>query len=91
MPTLEQVMARSVEAGLFRASEAWALRHEVVVAVHLANGSPCDSHAAMFAPWPGPNPQVRQWFELASGGAVGVDDSGERVKVEVWDAVLDQT
>ena len=56
----------------FRATGAFALREERVTAMKLATGAPCDSHGAMFAPWPGPETDVERWFLLESGRAVGV-------------------
>ena len=56
----------------FRATGAFAFRDERVTAMKLATGAPCDSHGAMFAPWPGPETNVERWFLLDSGRAVGV-------------------
>ena len=56
----------------FRATGAFALREERVTAMKLATGAPCDSHGAMFAPWPGPETDVERWFLLESGRSVGV-------------------
>lgn len=65
-------MRREIGEGRFRTSGAFPLRDERVTAMKLATGAPCDSHGAMFAPWPGPEPGVERWYLLASGRAVGV-------------------
>ena len=49
-----------------------------VVAVKLGSGAPCSSHAAAFEDWPGPERYVGQWFVLANGKAVGIDDDPDR-------------
>ena len=85
MPTLQQVMSTEVDDALFRASGAWSLRDRKVVAVRLATGAPCSSHAEAFAPWPGPHSGVKRWFALDSGEAVGIEEAGDAVKVQVWD------
>ena len=72
MPTLAQVMHREIGDGRFRTTDAFALREERVTAMKLATGAPCDSHGAMFAPWPGPERDVERWYLLESGRAVGI-------------------
>ena len=72
MPTLGQVMRLEIGDELFRTTVAFALRKERVIAMKLATGAPCDSHDAMFAPWPGPETDVERWYALESGRAVGV-------------------
>ena len=72
MPTLGQVMRLEIGDELFRTTVAFALREERVIAMKLATGAPCDSHDAMFAPWPGPETDVERWYALESGQAVGV-------------------
>ena len=72
MPTLGQIMRSEVGEARFRATGAFALRDERVTEVKLATGAPCDSHDAMFAPWPGPETDVERWYLLESGRAVGV-------------------
>lgn len=86
MPSLQQIMTAEVGDELFRASGAWALRDRQVVAMRLANGAPCSSHAGAFAPWPGPHSGIKRWFSLDSGQAVGIEETGDAVKVQVWDA-----
>ncbi|HSO05853.1 MAG TPA: hypothetical protein VLW45_01325 [Pelomicrobium sp.] len=49
-----------------------------VVGVRLTTGAPCESHAAMFAPWPGPERHVKTWYILENFKAVGVDEDPER-------------
>ena len=89
MPNLQQVMTAEVGDALFRASGAWPLRARRVVGVRLATGAPCSSHAEVFAPWPGPQSGVKRWFALDSGEAVGIEESGDTVKVQVWDKQSD--
>ena len=72
MPTLGQIMRSEIGEERFRATGAFALRDERVAAMKLATGAPCDSHGAMFAPWPGPETDVERWYLLESGRAVGV-------------------
>ena len=76
MPTLGQVMRSEIGEARFRTSRAFNLREERVTAMKLATGAPCDSHGAMFAPWPGPEADVERWYLLESGRAVGVADAG---------------
>ena len=59
MPTLGQVMRSEIGEDRFRTSDAFALREERVTAMKLATGAPCAGHGAMFAPWPGPETDVR--------------------------------
>ena len=72
MPTLGQIMRSEIGAERFRTTVAFALREERVTAMKLATGAPCDSHDAMFAPWPGSELDVERWFLLESGRAVGI-------------------
>ena len=72
MPTLGQVMRSEIGEERFRTTGAFALRDERVIAMKLATGAPCDSHGAMFAPWPGPESGIERWYLLESGRAVGV-------------------
>ena len=74
MPLLKQVLPEI----FFNASQD----HKTVVefldvpvtALKLNTGSPCDGHAAMFADWPGDDNHVRQWFILANGKAVAINE-----------------
>ena len=75
MATLGQIMRSEIGEERFRATGAFALREERVTAMKLATGAPCDSHGAMFAPWPGPETDVERWYLLESGRAVGVADA----------------
>ena len=86
MPSLQQVMTREIGEDRFRASGAWRLRDQQVVAVKPATGAPCDGHASAFAPWPGPHRDVKRWYELDSGCAVGIEELEDQVRVQVWDA-----
>ena len=72
MPTLGQIMRSEIGEERFRETGAFALREERVTAMKLATGAPCDSHGAMFAPWPGPETEVERWYLLESGRAVGI-------------------
>ncbi len=76
MPTLGQVMRSEIGEARFRTSGAFDLREEQVTAVKLTTSAPCDSHGAMFAPWPGPEADVERWYLLESGRAVGVAGAG---------------
>ena len=76
MPTLGQIMRSEMGEDRFRTTDAFALREERVTAMRLATGAPCDSHGAMFAPWPGPETDVERWYLLESGRAVGVAGAG---------------
>ena len=76
MPTLGQIMRSEIGEEQFRATGAFALREERVTAMKLATGAPCDSHGAMFAPWPGPETDVERWYLLESGRSVGVAGAG---------------
>ena len=76
MPTLGQIMRSEIGEEQFRATGAFTLREERVTAMKLATGAPCDSHGAMFAPWPGPETDVERWYLLESGRSVGVAGAG---------------
>ena len=78
MPTLGQIMHKEIGEDRFRATVAFELRDRRVTAMKLATGAPCDSHGAMFAPWPGPETDVERWYRLEGGAAVGIAgaDSG---------------
>ena len=76
MPTLGQIMRSEIGEERFRTTDAFAFREEQVTAMKLATGAPCDSHDAMFAPWPGPETDVERWYLLESGRAVGVVGAG---------------
>lgn len=69
MPTLKQVLPDDADdpalAGLLDAE---------VIAVRLNTGAPCDGHADAFEAWPGDGEHVRQWFVLANGKAVAIDE-----------------
>jgi hypothetical protein len=45
-----------------------------VTAVKLNIGSPCGGGGDIFAPWPGSEAHVRQWFVLANRRAVGIEE-----------------
>lgn len=46
-----------------------------VTGVKFNTGSPCDSHATMFAEWPGDEEHVRRWYILANGKAVAINEN----------------
>jgi hypothetical protein len=75
MPRLAQVVPPDLPSGCFEGSAAFALRDVEVLAVRLATGAPCSGHADLFAPWPGPESDVHQWFVLANGKAVGIGET----------------
>ncbi len=70
MPTLKQVLPENADS-----HHASALLDVDVVAVKLNTGAPCPSHADPFEAWPGEGNAVRQWFVLANGKAVGIDEA----------------
>lgn len=74
MPLLKQVLPETFFDTAGDHAPAAALLEVPVTAVKLNTGSPCDGHAAMFADWPGDGAHVRQWFILANGKAVGIDE-----------------
>ena len=72
MPDLRKVLPEHFVAG--NAPEAAALLDVAVTSLRLNTGSPCDGHAAMFETWPGPGRHVKQWFVLANGKAVAINE-----------------
>jgi hypothetical protein len=70
MPRLRQVLP----PGCCPEGEVDALLDVEVTAVKLNIGSPCEGREDIFAPWPGPEAHVRQWFLLASQRAVGIKE-----------------
>ena len=71
----------------FRTTVAFTHREEQVTAMKLATGAPCDSHDAMFAPWPGPETGIERWYLLESGRAVGVAGSeSDAPRVHLYEA-----
>ena len=73
MPTLKQVLPGRVlkQETLSGLGNLLELR---VTAIKLSTGSPCSGKDELFAPWPGEERHVRQWFLLSDGHAVGVDE-----------------
>lgn len=89
MARLEQVLAHAAPQVSLTGSAAEGLGDVEVVAVKLGSGAPCSSHAAAFEDWPGPERHVGQWFVLANGKAVGIEDDpdgGLRFAVASYDA-----
>ena len=74
MARLEQVLSQAAPHVSLEGSCADAYADVEVVTVKLGSGAPCSSHAAMFEDWPGPEQHVGQWFVLANGKAVGIDE-----------------
>jgi hypothetical protein len=72
LPTLRQVLPENTNC-----HQASALLDVDVVAVKLNTGAPCSSHAEPFESWPGEGNAVRQWFVLANGQAVGIDEASD--------------
>ncbi|MEK9722064.1 MAG: hypothetical protein VW405_01090 [Rhodospirillaceae bacterium] len=77
MPLLRQVLPERFFDAVDDHGAAAALLDVPVSAVKLNTGSPCDGHAAMFDDWPGAGDHVRQWFMLANGKAVAIDENPE--------------
>ena len=71
MPLLKDVLPRLLEQSAHRNSTAYQLRNERVAAIRLTSGAPCLSHGELFAPWPGKEDNIEEWFELENGQAVG--------------------
>ncbi len=78
MPRLRDVLPEAFAQERFGTSAARTLADVRVVGVRLATGAPCESHAAMFAPWPGPERHVKTWYILENHKAVGVDEDPAR-------------
>ena len=73
MPVLKQVLPEQFfdDPG---DQPAMSLLDVEIREIKLNTGSPCDGHAAMFADWPGEGSYVRQWYILANGKAVAIDE-----------------
>ena len=78
MARLDQVLSHAAPQISLAGSGADGLGGVEVLAVKLGSGAPCSSHEAMFEDWPGPERYVGQWFVLANGKAVGIDDDPDR-------------
>ena len=86
MPLLKQVLPKVFFDTKYEHPEAAVLLDEEILALKLNTGSPCSSHDAMFADWPGEGQYVHRWFILANGKAVAVDERpGERWQFPVID------
>ena len=72
MPKLGQVLQRELDDRSFFEVLSPALLEGDVVAVYLATGAPCDSHAGAFSAWPGSEQDVERWYRLDSGAAAGI-------------------
>lgn len=78
MARLEQVLSHAAPQVSLSGSRADGLGDVEVLAVKLGSGAPCSSHEAVFENWPGAERHVGQWFVLANGKAVGIDDDPDR-------------
>ena len=74
MPTLAQVLPRTFFDRDSAAEKASRYLELEVVATKLGGGSPCSGHEGIFETWPGPEENVRQWFLLSNGKAVGINE-----------------
>ena len=74
MPLLKQVLPEVFFDTKLEYPAVAELLEEEIRAFKLNTGSPCSSHDAMFADWPGEGEYVRQWFILTNGKAVAVDE-----------------
>ena len=45
-----------------------------VVGVRINTGAPCSSHSGIFESWPGDEEHIQQWFILANGKALAVNE-----------------
>ena len=45
-----------------------------VIGVRINTGAPCSSHSGIFEIWPGHEEYIHQWFILANGEAVAVNE-----------------
>lgn len=81
MPTLGTVIPRLTEDATNRACSAYRLRNCKVVALKLTTGAPCSSRSELFASWPGPEEDIKRWYLLETGHAVGegVDEYGNSI------------
>ncbi len=71
MPALKNVLPLLMTDARFRGSEAYQLRDQQVTAIKRTTGAPCSFHSDLFAPWPGPEETVVEWYLLDNGYAVG--------------------
>ncbi|MBM09005.1 MAG: hypothetical protein CMF69_05430 [Magnetovibrio sp.] len=51
-----------------------ALLDTEVVGVRINDGAPCSLHSSIFEMWPGDEENVHQWFILANGVALAVNE-----------------
>ncbi len=78
MPKLIDV-APDLAKPKYRKSRAWVWRNCQVRQIKSSAGAPCSTHNELFAPWPGKEQFVDQWYVLDNGQAVGkgYDERGE--------------
>ncbi len=81
MPELKRVLPDLAGDSRYRGTDAYRLRNRQVTQVKLTSGAPCASHDALFAPWPGPETNIKEWYVLDNGYAVGkgADADGDDV------------
>ena len=70
MPILRHVLKDQI----CQAQVNEALLDTEVVGVRINNGAPCSSHSSIFEMWPGDEEHVHQWFILANGSALAVNE-----------------
>ena len=71
MPELKDVLPNLTEDAAHRDTAAYKLRNQRVAAIKLTSGEPCSSRSELFAPWPGPEQNIEEWYLLDNGQAVG--------------------
>ena len=71
MPELKDVLPNLTEDAAYRNTAAYKLRNHRVTAIKLTSGEPCSSNSEIFAPWPGPEQSIEEWYLLDNGQAVG--------------------
>ena len=45
-----------------------------IIGVRINKGAPCSSHSSIFEMWPGDEAYIHQWFILANGMALAVNE-----------------
>ena len=51
-----------------------ALLDTEIVGVRINKGAPCSAHSGIFEIWPGDEEHIHQWFILANGKALAVNE-----------------
>lgn len=86
MPELKTVLPSLIEDGRHKDTRAYKLRNQQVTAIKRTAGAPCSSHEDLFAPWPGTETNVAEWYILENGYAVGT--AADRAGTEPFPVVL---